>query len=211
MFSLTIDNREYFAPMGYGEISVERYATYMAVLGETIHLEAQREKPQKKGFLASLTRKLNQANERLKEPLEAANIAWEKEYQAKREFVAYWLRAHDIIDRMDPSSVLHIWEFLNRQWSAWKPSTINSFTFEGKLWTVNYSFEELAKVQDYTDMQSVLSQLCTDYQGQTASPRFWGNASLDVAASIMHTIKTKHKSFATVIGASILDHFKIQP
>ena len=80
MFSWTIDNREYFAPMGYGEISLERYMTYMAVLGDAIYLEAQREKPQNKGLLARLTRKLNQANERLKEPVEAANVAWAKEF-----------------------------------------------------------------------------------------------------------------------------------
>jgi len=209
MFSWKIGSREYFAPMGYGEITVERYVTYMAILGHLVQQEAQREQPIKKGWLARLTRKLNQANERLKNAAQDDNEAWAKEYQAKSDFVAYWLRAHDIIDQLDPSDVLQIWEFLNRQWAAWQPRIVNQFTFD-KLWTVDMSFESVSTVKNFADLQVVLSQLCKDSNGNTESPRYWGNVSLDVAASIMHTIKTKHAAFATIIGASILDHFNIE-
>lgn len=210
MFSWTIGSRQYYAPMGYGEITVERYCTYMATLGEVVSNEAVKEQSIKRGWLARLTRKLNRANEQLKSRSIDDNEAWAKEYQAKCEFVAFWLRAHDVIDQLDPSDVIQIWEFLNRQWSAWSPRVVNQFTHDGKLWTVDLSFEAVSTVKDFAQLQSVLSQLCHDSNGNTESARYWGNLSLDTATCIMHTIKTKHQAFASIIGASILHHFNIE-
>lgn len=208
MFSWTIDGKEYTAPMGYGEITIERYATYMATVTSAQRAMQPPKAPKKKGFMARLTRKINKATEAIKAKAEDPIEKWEHEYQAKADFVAFWLKCEDVIERIDPSTVLQIWTFLNHQWGAWEPEYVGHFMHDGKLWFVDYSFDTLASVKEFTDLQVVMSKVCFCH-GENPSPRDFGNLSLNIAASIMHEINQVYKPYGQVVGASILQHFNL--
>jgi hypothetical protein len=94
MFSWTIDNKEYTAPQGYGEITVADFTAYMATVA-TI-------KPAKprasivgrigKGIIARLTAKVKAKTEQLEQQRAEAEHDWLKVMEFELAFVQHWLK-----------------------------------------------------------------------------------------------------------------------
>ena len=207
MLSFTINDQDFECPGGYGEISIERYAAFVAtVVPLAPKLPMVASNPIAKGFTKRLTQRLNEARIAISfDPL----AHYEQTMVYNRAFISHWLKAPEsLVETILDEQVIHLVTFFSREWSAWQPKRITVFAYAGKVWDVDYSLDTLGSVTDPSDMQQVMAHICKSH-GHRMGPRDWGGVSLDIAASILHEIKRRHSIIAPIMGASILNTFKI--
>ena len=212
MFSWTIDGKEYTAPQGYGEITVADFTAYMATVA-TI-------KPAKprasivgrigKGIIARLTAKVKAKKQQLEQQRADAEHDWLKVMEFELAFVQHWLKLpFDVASRIDFTEISALHNFLLKSWGSWSPTErIAAFTHGGKTYDVDYSIDTLGAIDHKADLSVILSHICT-HKGKHPSPRLMGGVSLHVLASIMHEVARRQKAIGSIVGASILESFKI--
>jgi len=210
MFSWTIDGIERRAPMGYGEITISQYATYQRIIAPLApDYKPKQFQSKSKGIIGKITNMLIRAKNKIDESNVDQLDRHERQFIFESAFVSHWLKLDDIVEQMAESDIRSIYLFLNQQWQAWEPKQgIESFTYDRRLWKIDYSLDTLGSIKDIGDLQSVMAAIC--YTGSTRkSARYWGGLSLDIAASIMEEIKIRHAQIGDIVGYSILESFKL--
>lgn len=212
MLSFTIDGKEYLCPSGYGEITIQDYAAFLATVvplapnASKIQLSY---KPKPRGFIARLTARINRVISDIKGPQDEIG-QWEATLVYDAAFIAHWLKCPPrLIDRIEPGDLHGLCVFINSQWESWEPRPlIQKFEHDGRVWECDYSLETLLEIKHPQDPQSVLSCICKS-NGKQMSARKWGTVSLDIAASIMVEIRRQHTALGSIVGNDILDQYSI--
>lgn len=199
MFSWTIDNVEYHAPMGYGEITIGEYEVFMQAIKPANAIQNKKADSR----LSRLLKRIGFAQD----VDEASSVESTAEYD--RAFVQFWLKLPDAIaDAIsdDDAKAIHI--FLSNQWSSWKPEIgMRSFRHNERLWLIEFSDDAIANIADRSSMQAVMAALCKDARhGGRKSARYWGDAPLAIGASVMAELHQLYKIVGTIAGKSIIDN-----
>ena len=210
MLSFTIDGKEYLCPSGYGEITIQDYAAFIATVvplaPNPIKIQLSYN-PKPKGFVARLTARINRIITDIKGPQDEIG-QWEATLAYDAAFIAHWLKCPArLVERIEPGDLHGLCVFINSQWESWEPRPlIQKFEHDGRVWECDYSLETLLEIKHPQDPQSVLSTLCSS-GGKRMSARKWGGVSLDIAASIMVEIRRQHTAIGTIVGSDILDQY----